>query len=59
MNTSANRPGKVRAHSDGVEATDLRTYRNRYAQYRTDPDLQNVHAAAPCACGQSGLPHRR
>ena len=30
----------VRVHSDGVEATDLRTYRNRYAQYRTDPDLQ-------------------
>jgi alkaline phosphatase D len=41
-------PQKVRAHSDGVEATDLRTYRNRYAQYRTAPDLQNVDAAAPC-----------
>ena len=41
-------PQKVRAHNDGVEATDLRTYRNRYAQYRTAPDLQNVHAAAPC-----------
>ncbi len=27
-------PSKVREHSDGVEATDLRTYRNRYAQYR-------------------------
>lgn len=39
---------KVRAHSDGVDATDLRTYRNRYAQYRTDPDLQRVHATAPC-----------
>ena len=44
----SNRPGKVREHSDGVEATDLRTYRNRYAQYQTDPDLQALHAAAPC-----------
>jgi alkaline phosphatase D len=37
----------LRAHSDGVEASDLRTYRNRYAQYKTDPALQAVHAAAP------------
>jgi len=41
-------PRKVRAHSDGIEATDLRTYRNRHAQYKTDPDLQALHAAAPC-----------
>jgi alkaline phosphatase D len=40
------RPG-VRQHSDGVAATDLRTYRNRYAQYRTDPDLQLLHAQVP------------
>ncbi len=40
------RPG-VRKHSDGVEAHDLRTYRNRYAQYRTDPDLQRLHAEIP------------
>jgi alkaline phosphatase D len=40
------RPG-VRKHSDGVEARDLRTYRNRYAQYRTDPDLQLLHATVP------------
>lgn len=40
-------PDLVRAHSDGVEATDLRTYRNRYAQYRMDPDLQRLHALAP------------
>ena len=40
------RPG-VRRHSDGVEAHDLRTYRNRYAQYRTDPDLQRLHAEVP------------
>ncbi|HXZ86594.1 MAG TPA: alkaline phosphatase D family protein, partial [Myxococcota bacterium] len=37
----------VRRHSDGVEAKTLPTYRNRYAQYRTDPNLQRVHAAAP------------
>jgi alkaline phosphatase D len=37
-----------RLHSDDVTATDLRTYRNRYAQYHTDPDLQALHAAAPC-----------
>ena len=46
--SSAYRTGQVRAHSDGVEATDLRTYRNRHAQYKTDPDLQALHAAAPC-----------
>ena len=37
----------VRKHSDGVDATDLRTYRNRYAQYRLDPDLQRLHAEIP------------
>ncbi len=41
-------PRRVRSHSDGVETTDLRTYRNRHAQYKTDPDLQLLHAAAPC-----------
>ncbi len=40
------RPG-VRRHSDGVVASDLRTYRNRYAQYRTDADLQRLHATVP------------
>ncbi len=38
-----NRP-TVRRHSDGVEAATLPTYRNRYAQYRLDPDLQRLHA---------------
>jgi alkaline phosphatase D len=38
--------GRPRRHV-GPEATDLPTYRNRYALYRTDPDLQAVHAAAP------------
>jgi alkaline phosphatase D len=37
----------VRRHSDGVVATTLPTYRNRYAQYRLDADLQNLHAAVP------------
>ncbi len=34
----------VRRHSDGVVASTLPTYRNRYAQYRLDQDLQRLHA---------------
>jgi alkaline phosphatase D len=34
----------VRRHSDGIEASTLPTYRNRYAQYRLDADLQQLHA---------------
>ncbi len=41
-----NRP-IVRRHSDGVEAATLPTYRNRYAQYRLDQDLQHLHAQVP------------
>ena len=37
----------VRRHSDGIEASTLPTYRNRYAQYRLDPDLQGLHAQVP------------
>ena len=37
----------VRRHSDGIEAATLPTYRNRYAQYRLDPDLQRLHAEVP------------
>lgn len=37
----------VRRHSDGVEAATLPTYRNRHAQYRLDPDLQDLHAQVP------------
>jgi alkaline phosphatase D len=37
----------VRRHSDGIEASTLPTYRNRYAQYRLDPDLQRLHAEVP------------
>jgi len=29
------------------EAVELNEYRTRYAQYRTDPDLQALHAAVP------------
>ena len=31
----------------GPEATTLDDYRQRYAQYKTDPDLQAAHAACP------------
>ena len=37
----------VRKH-DGPTAPDLVSYRNRYALYRTDADLQALHAASPC-----------
>jgi alkaline phosphatase D len=37
----------LRPH-DGPTATDLAGYRNRHALYKTDPDLQALHAAAPC-----------
>ncbi len=37
----------VRRHAN-PEPKDLAGYRVRYAQYRTDPDLQALHAAAPC-----------
>jgi alkaline phosphatase D len=41
-------PAAIRPHSDGQAATTLALYRNRYAQYRSDPDLQRLHAAACC-----------
>jgi alkaline phosphatase D len=37
----------VRRHADGIEAATLPTYRNRYAQYRLDQDLQRLHAEVP------------
>lgn len=37
----------VRRHEGTGEPYTLAQYRNRYAQYRTDPDLQAMHAAAP------------
>lgn len=38
--------GNVRRHV-GSETVTLANYRQRYAQYKTDPDLQAAHAAAP------------
>ncbi|MBV6801967.1 alkaline phosphatase D family protein [Xanthomonas campestris pv. lawsoniae] len=37
----------VRPHGRG-ECLDLAGYRNRYALYRTDPDLQALHAGSAC-----------
>lgn len=42
----AARAGAVRAHI-GPETVSLAGYRQRYAQYKTDADLQAAHAAAP------------
>jgi alkaline phosphatase D len=38
--------GNPRDHA-GPETTDLATYRQRHAQYKSDPDLQAAHAVAP------------
>ncbi len=38
--------GNVRDHR-GPETVDLAGYRQRYAQYKSDPDLQAAHAVAP------------
>lgn len=40
--------GNVRDH-DGPETTTLESYRQRHAQYKTDPDLQEAHAATAWA----------
>ena len=40
--------GNVRDH-DGPETTTLENYRQRHAQYKTDPDLQEAHAATAWA----------
>ncbi|EMY34706.1 alkaline phosphatase [Arthrobacter crystallopoietes BAB-32] len=37
----------VRAQDPAVEMTTLAHYRRRHAQYKSDPDLQALHAAAP------------
>ncbi|WP_411150799.1 alkaline phosphatase D family protein [Streptomyces sp. A30] len=37
----------VRRHEGTGEPYSLTQYRNRYAQYRTDPDLAEMHANAP------------
>ena len=38
--------GNVRTHAGAAEIVSLADYRRRYAQYKTDPDLQAAHAAA-------------
>jgi alkaline phosphatase D len=37
----------VRPHDPPREIVDLTDYRRRHAQYKADPDLQALHAAAP------------
>ncbi|ADB31728.1 Alkaline phosphatase [Kribbella flavida DSM 17836] len=39
--------GRPRAHAGSTEIVSLADYRRRYAQYKSDPDLQAAHAAAP------------
>jgi alkaline phosphatase D len=39
--------GRTRTHAGSTEIVSLADYRRRYAQYKTDPDLQAAHAAAP------------
>jgi alkaline phosphatase D len=40
------RPNSIRQHI-GPELMSLQDYRNRFAQYKTDPLLQGMHATAP------------
>src|SRR5262249_60055142 len=40
----------VRRHSPAGESRSLADYRIRHAQYKTDPDLQAMHAAVPWLC---------
>jgi alkaline phosphatase D len=44
-----NIPGGNPRHHVGPETRTLANYRQRYAQYKTDPDLQAAHAVAPWA----------
>ncbi|MET1037782.1 MAG: alkaline phosphatase D family protein, partial [Aeromicrobium sp.] len=37
----------VRTHDPRRETISLRDYRRRHAQYKTDPDLQDLHAVVP------------
>lgn len=39
-----------RNHEPPLETVSLDDYRTRHAQYKTDPDLQAAHAAAPWLC---------
>jgi alkaline phosphatase D len=39
--------GRTRTHAGATEIVTLADYRRRFAQYKTDPDLQAAHAVAP------------
>ncbi|MBJ7355955.1 MAG: alkaline phosphatase D family protein [Nocardioides sp.] len=39
--------GDVRSHDPAHEIVSLPDYRRRHAQYKTDPDLQRLHARVP------------
>ncbi|MFJ4683351.1 alkaline phosphatase D family protein [Streptomyces sp. NPDC088789] len=38
----------IRPHAPAHEILGLADYRTRHGRYKTDPDLQALHAAAPC-----------
>ncbi|MGQ4597809.1 alkaline phosphatase D family protein [Nocardia sp. R6R-6] len=42
--------GMVRPHDPANEIVSLADYRIRHAQYKTDPDLLDLHAALPFVC---------
>ncbi|NEW40518.1 alkaline phosphatase D family protein [Nocardia cyriacigeorgica] len=44
------RTGSVRPHDPANEIVTLADYRIRHAQYKTDPDLQRLHALLPFIC---------
>ena len=46
----AENPALQRQHQPAHEIVTLADYRGRYAQYRTDPDLQAAHARHPWIC---------
>jgi hypothetical protein len=47
-NNEGRRAERIVRQNANPEPMNLAGYRVRYAQYRTDPDLQALHAAAPC-----------
>ncbi|NNH71576.1 alkaline phosphatase [Nocardia uniformis] len=44
------RTGSVRVHEPAHEIVSLADYRIRHAQYKTDPDLANLHRQLPFVC---------
>ncbi|WP_282784403.1 MULTISPECIES: alkaline phosphatase D family protein [unclassified Nocardia] len=44
------RLGSARRHEPAHEIVSLADYRIRHAQYKTDPDLTNLHATLPFIC---------